>query len=469
VPNYRVLISLASLAIVFGLGGHQAVAATAIDGAFARQTPPTSNVSLRPANAKEALLYSFSANGIIPFGGLIEDSKGAFYGMTQGGGSSGCGGNGCGTVYKLTPAGSGYTESVLYTFSGLSDGALPLFGSLIADKSGALYGTTQYGGTSINCSGPNQPTGCGVVFKLTPSGTSYTESVLYSFKSGKDGAYPLSGLIAEKSGALYGTTSQGGNGSASNCPAGGGTGGCGTIFKLTPSGKTYKESLVYTFEGGSDGAYPDGALIADSKGALYTTTELGGGGPCSVAGVLGCGSVVKLTPSGKAFKESLLHSFENSPDGAFPYDTLVLDSKTGAFFGTTINGGANACSGYGCGTIFRLTPSGNGYSESVLHSFNGTNGALPVAGLIIDGDSLYGGTIYGGNEACSFSNIPGCGAIFSIKPTGAGFKVVYDFAGSSNDGAGVYSAPILGANGKLYGTTFVGGVGNAGSIYQLVP
>ncbi|MBD5654155.1 MAG: hypothetical protein IAI50_03115, partial [Candidatus Eremiobacteraeota bacterium] len=395
--------------------------------------------------------------------------KGAFYGTTNDGGGSGCGGNGCGVVYKLAPSGSSYTESVLYAFSGGTDGALPLFGSLIADNSGSLYGTTQYGGTSTNCRGPQQPTGCGVVFKLTPSGTSYTESVLYSFKSGKDGAYPLSGLIANNKGVLFGTTSQGGNGSASNCPAGGGTGGCGTIFKLTPSGKTYKESLVHTFEGGVDGAYPDDALIADSKGALYTTTELGGGGGCSVNGVLGCGSVVKLTPGANGFQESIIHSFGNSPDGAFPYDTLALDATTGALYGTTINGGANTCSGYTCGTIFRLTPSGSAYSETVLHSFGGTDGALPVAGLVIDGGLLYGATIYGGNQSCSFSNIPGCGALFSINPTGAGFKVVHDFQGSPSDGAGVYATPLLGANGKLYGTTFVGGAANDGSVYQLTP
>jgi uncharacterized repeat protein (TIGR03803 family) len=285
----------------------------------------------------------------------------------------------------------------------------------------------------------------------------------------KDGAYPLAGLIAQKSGVLYGTTSQGGHGSASNCPAGGGTGGCGTVYKLTPSGKTYKESVVYTFLGGNDGAYPDAALIADAKGALYTTTELGGGGACSVGGVAGCGTVVKYTLAGGTFHESVLHGFGSTPDGAFPYDALTLDAKSGALFGTTINGGANVCSGYSCGTIFRLMPSGSGYVESVLHSFGGSDGALPVAGLVIDGNLLYGATIYGGNESCSFSSISGCGAVFAIGPTGAGFKVVHDFQGSPSDGAGAYGTPFLGKSGKLLGTTFIGGAANDGSVYLLAP
>jgi uncharacterized repeat protein (TIGR03803 family) len=241
------------------------------------------------------------------------------------------------------------------------------------------------------------------------------------------------------------------------------------VFKLTPSGKKFTESILYKFQGGTDGAFPDGALVADNSGALYATTELGGGGACSVNGVAGCGTVIKLTPSGKGYSESVLHSFANAPDGAFPYDTLVINLKTGALYGTTINGGVNVCSGYGCGTVFSLTPGGNGYTEKVLYSFDGTHGGLPVAGLTVKGTELYGATLYGGENSCSFSNIPGCGVIFSIKPTGGGFKVVYSMQGTPNDGAGIYGTPLLGANGALFGTTYVGGASNVGSVYELVP
>jgi hypothetical protein len=127
------------------------------------------------------------------------------------------------------------------------------------------------------------------------------------------------------------------------------------------------------------------------------------------------------------------------------------------------------CSGYGCGTVFSLTPGGNGYAEKVLYSFDGTHGGLPVAGLTVKGTELYGATLYGGEDSCSFSNIPGCGVVFSIKPTGGGFKIVYSMQGTPNDGAGIYGTPLLGANGALFGTTYVGGASNVGSVYELVP
>jgi uncharacterized repeat protein (TIGR03803 family) len=466
----RLLSSLGLIALALGLGSPclaEGSEPSVLAALFGPQT--FGRAPAQPTkSAAETLLYSFGASGIVPFGGVIQDADGALYGMTHGGGGQGCGGGGCGTVYKLTPAGSSYTASVLHSFTAGSDGATPLFGSLILDSKGVLYGATQYGGTSSACGGPSQPNGCGVVFKLTPSGKTYKESILHSFAGGNDGAFPLSSLIADSNGALYGTTSQGG-GSSNNCPSFGGASGCGTIFKIASAGTKYTESLLYAFKGGTDGAIPDGGLVADASGALYGTTELGGGGACSVSGVPGCGTVFKLTPAGKGYSESVLHGFANAPDGAFPYDTLVLNSKTGALYGTTINGGTNVCSGYGCGTVFSVTPSGNGFKESVLYDFDGTHGGLPVAGLAVKGSELYGTTLYGGPPSCSFSAIPGCGVVFSIKPSGGGFKVVYDFVGMPTDGGGAYGTLFLGVKNTFFGTTYLGGASNIGSVYSLIP
>jgi uncharacterized repeat protein (TIGR03803 family) len=212
--------------------------------------------------------------------------------------------------------------------------------SLIGDNEGALYGTAESGGNSA-CA----PNGCGVVFKLTPPGkgqTAWRETVLYSF-SGSDGNAPQAGLIADNWGALYGTT------------AGGGGAGYGAVFKLTPPAKgqtTWRETVLYSFTGGSDGGSPLAPLIADNEGALYGTTTFGGN--YSACGGTGCGVVFKLTPPGKGhtvWTETVLHTFANGSDGANPHDGLVADQR-GALYGTTYQGGSSG----GSGTVFKLTP-----------------------------------------------------------------------------------------------------------------
>ncbi len=226
----------------------------------------------------ETVLHSFTGggDGAVPIAGLIADAAGNLYGTTFTGGGSGCGGSGCGTVFKLTRSG---TESVLHSFTGsFGDGAGPDAG-LIADAAGNLYGTTEFGGGSIGCRS-TIGNGCGTVFKLTPSGT---ETVLYSFTGGGDGAEPFAGLIADAAGNFYGTTSQGG---ASND---------GTVFKLTPSGT---ETVLHSFTDGSDGGFPLAGLITDAAGNLYGTTSQGGGG--SGCGDSGCGTVFEIAGSGFA-------------------------------------------------------------------------------------------------------------------------------------------------------------------------
>lgn len=340
---------------------------------------------VQPAGSKysESTLYGFGGgnDGRNPAAGLIFDKQGALYGTTTAGGGYGGGcGIGCGTVFKLKPTRSRYSESILYRFTGTPDGADPVAGLILDDK-GALYGTTAGGGYY----------GSGTVFKLTPSGSGYSESVLYSFEGGNDGAQPNAGLIFDKKRALYGTTSRGGSY------------GAGTVFKLAPSGSGYSESILYRFESGNDGARSAAGLIFDKSGALYSTTAAGGHD--------GFGTVFKLSPLGSSeYRENILLSFSGRKDGKEPRAALILD-KRGALYGTTSRGGR-----YGFGTAFKLTPAGSGYSqtysESVLHSFNFDNGAWPQAGLVRGATgALFGTTSRGGDHGYG-----GVGTVFELVP-----------------------------------------------------
>jgi uncharacterized repeat protein (TIGR03803 family) len=410
--------------------------------------PKTSDIQPTPSRTyTETVLYRFlgASNSVHPLAGLIADETGALYGTTYQGGASNNG-----MVFKLTPfetpSGRRYAESVLYSFLGGSDGAFPYAG-VIADKTGALYGTT----TGVTSS-------CGTVFKLMPSSTAsgrrYTESVLYRFQCGSDGSSPYAGLIAGDDGALYGTTIAGGAGPG--CYT-----GCGTVFKLTPfktaSGIGYIESVIYNFNlsGGRDGAAPYAGLMADGKGALYGTTLMGG--------TSGNGTVFKLTRSGGGYIETVIHDFQGSPvDGASPFAGLIVD-KTGALYGTTASGGIGGCGPFLCGTVFKLTPSGSGYTESIVHSFLGGDGRYPYAGLIVDKiDALYGTTRQGG----STDN----GTVYKLTPSGSGYteSVLYSFLGGSN-GADLLGGLVFDENGALYGTTGYGGVSNNGTVFKLTP
>jgi uncharacterized repeat protein (TIGR03803 family) len=263
------------------------LAFTACGGSYAT----TPNASFNPAMnrlpwkpvkamAAERVLYSFSgvSDGSSPVAGLISDASGALYGTTAAGGGTGCGGSGCGTVFKFAPSSNGYKETIIYNFTGEPDGQSPLDG-LAMDGAGALYGTTYMGGAGgLGCPpGPN----CGAVFKLTPSGSGYAESILYSFKLGTDGAYPDDRVIIGRDGALYGTTSEGGEDAA------------GTVFKIERSGVGYR--VLYNFKGGDDGNDPVSALLAGPKGVFYGTTVAGG---TSKSCYSGCGVVYKLFTSG---------------------------------------------------------------------------------------------------------------------------------------------------------------------------
>jgi uncharacterized repeat protein (TIGR03803 family) len=280
--------------------------------------------------------FAGGSGGAAPRAGLTAGTNGDLYGTTAAGGGSGCDGAGCGTLFKLAPDG---TFAVLHRFAGGIGGRDPR-GRLIADTAGNLYGTTYLGGGS-GCDGD----GCGTVFKLAPNGTF---QVLHAFTGG-DGKFPLSGLLADSAGTLYGTTSWGGGG---GCSLHASFTGCGVVFKLAADGSGF--AVLRSFTDG-DGAHPSGGLIADGAGILFGTTENGGASACRVDD-LGCGVVFKLAPDGTGF--STLHAFAGGNDGRLPLSDLIADSA-GNLYGTTFLGGGSGCAfARGCGTVFELSGTG---------------------------------------------------------------------------------------------------------------
>ncbi|MGB8908477.1 MAG: choice-of-anchor tandem repeat GloVer-containing protein [Candidatus Cybelea sp.] len=409
-------------------------------------------VSAEPL-AGESVLYAFTGapNAAFPYSGLLAGKHNEFYGVSNGGGTVGPSGLLDGTVYEVSSTGQ---ERVLYDFQGGNDGGGSEAG-LIADRAGNLFGATQVGGGSSACTN-----GCGVVFEMQPNGSGFTERVLHAFQGGSDGELPLASLLLGKHGVLYGTTSFGGG---SGCSGPSGFAGCGTVFSLTPSGSGYTEKIVYSFQGGTDGATPRDQLVADSKGVLYGTTEFGGktksACDASPSGNTTCGTVFKLTPSGN---ETILYRFDGGKrDGSNPRSALLLASN-GSLFGLTVFGGAATL---GAGTAYELTPYGKRYSERVIHFFGqgSVDGARPYdpEGLTADSSgNLYGTTLLSTVSPC------GCGTVFELSPTASGYgeKLLHVFA-AAGDGALPYGSVTLRKN-VIYGTTYEGGGYCYGSSYS---
>ena len=321
---------------------------------------------------------------------------------------------------------------LLYNFEGGTDGATPIAG-LVGDQSGNLFGTTRDGGGGV-CQGSGG-NGCGTAFELQLSGGRYSERLIHAFGSGGDGAHPDGELIRDASGAFYGTTHDGG------------TLGFGAIFKLAPAQAGYSESVIYSFQGGSDGSHPQGGLILDSSGNLYGTTVNGGGG-CD------CGTAFELVKGGSTYVERVMHSFEGGSDGAFPVSGLLSDQ--GSLFGTTAAGGAESL-----GTVFLLSPAPSGYSEKIIYSFQGEpDGEAPGSGLITNSKgSLFGTTEYGGEGNCSSGGgLFGCGTVFQLSVSGSTYteKILYRFVGGS-DGIFPLGGLVMNGRGTLFGTTSGGG------------
>jgi uncharacterized repeat protein (TIGR03803 family) len=390
----------------------------------------------------EKVIYNFKggSDGANPFNGLVTDTSGNLYGTTGDGGGTNCNGQGCGTVFQLAPPaaqGGAWTETVLYSFQGGTDAAGPE-ASLIFDSVGNLYGTTYGGGTSNE----------GAVFQLKPPATqggSWTETVLYSFKGGRDGEYPVASLIFDTAGNLYGTTVFGGLAHA------------GVVFQLAPpatQGGAWTETVIHTFGMGRDGLDPMAGLVLDGRGALYGTTL--------------SGIAFKLTPpvAGQGtWRETMIYNFTGGGNnGSEP--CALIRGKNGVLYGTTLLGGSSA----NAGTVFQLTPPtihGGSWTETTLYAFTGqSDGGLPCGTLVADqAGNLYGTT--SGNGA----NIPG--TVFQLTPPatqgGAWTETtLHDFTGG-HDGLGPAGGVIFGNGRALYGVTGGGGRSGHGTVFQVEP
>jgi uncharacterized repeat protein (TIGR03803 family) len=354
-------------------------------------------------------------------GNLIQGSDGNFYGVTSAAQNlEPRGTSGYGSAYKITSSG---TFTVLHTFAGgTSDGWNPE-GSLVEGSDGNFYGVTSKAGSSD-----------GTVYRMTPSGQ---VTVLHSFTgAASDGATPVSGLIEGSDGSFYGTTEDGG------------TSGCGTVYKITPSGSF---TLLYSFAfstggafGGtftSDGGFPSGGLVEGSDGNFYGITGFGGAN--------GWGTVYQVTPSG-AF--TLLHTFAKTTDnGIYGLGSLIQGSD-GKFYGLARDGGA-----IGAGIVFTITPSG---SFTIVYNFTGgaSDGSAPEATLVEGSD----GNFYGMAEGAASGVY---GTVVQITPSGS-VTLLHNFVGA--DGKFPYGNLVEGSDGSLYGYTSRGGASDDGTLFKLV-
>lgn len=371
-----------------------------------------------PAQTFTTLASFHGPDGATPrYGSLVEGTDGNFYGTTRGGGA-----HSHGTIFKMTRNGM---LTVLYSFcpqQGCSDGSDPDAG-LAPGSDGNFYGVTTAGGAS----------GDGTVFKITPNGA-FTS--LHSF-NGNDGVEPVGTLLLASDGNFYGTTN-----------AGGGVNGGGTVFKVTPNGTLTTIHNFCSLSLCADGSGPFAGLVQGTDGDFYGTTSGGGSGFLY-------GTVFKITPKGVL---TTLHSF-TGPDGSAPYGTLVRASD-GNFYGTTSSGGNTQACSFGCGTIFKITPTGG---FTALHSFNFTDGSYIIAGLIQGSDGNFYGTAGYGGSTQNCGN--GCGTIFSITPGGT-VTTLHNFAGFPSEGSLPVAGLIQTSDGTFYGTTEAGGSVGDGSVFS---
>src|ERR1035437_2492955 len=344
--------------------------------------------------------YYTNSDGANPYAGLILSGN-TLYGTAKFGGSSGAG-----TVFKVNPDGTGFTN--LHSFNGFGEGANPSGGLILSGNT--LYGTATYGGSG----------GVGTVFAVNTDGTGFTN--LYSFTGDNGGANPYAGLILSGN-ILYGTAYLGGGG------------GYGTVFKVNPDGTGFAN--LYSFTGSSDGGFPYAGLIL-SGNILYGTASRGGNSDK--------GTVFAVNTSGTGF--TTLHSFSGGSDGAFPQAGLVLSGNT--LYGAASQGGISA------GTVFAVNTDGTGFTN--LHTFNsGGDGAFPHAGLILSGNTLYGTTYDGGSSSY--------GTVFAVNTDGTGFTTLYAFTGD-RDGGNPQAGLILSGN-TLYGTAYNGSGQGNGMVFSL--
>ena len=385
------------------------------------------------------------------------------------------------------------TFNVIYRFTGHNSSAHPISGVTI-DQHGNLYGTSAWGGIYNG----------GTAFELKPTQSGFIYSELHDFGGGTDGSFPWGGVTVGPNGSIYGTT------------ATGGTGIGGTVFNLRPPATfcrsvlcPWDETVLYNFTGGSDGRNPQAGVVFDASGNICGTNVNGGGGSVGV--------VYEMTPSNGGWTYQLLYTFTNGQDGANPSSLLTFDSS-GNIYGTAAAGGQPGCSGFGCGTVYKLTSSGSGWSEHTLYSFqDGSDGANPAAGVIMDtagnlygatpGSNSNGGTVFqmnpsGGNWIFNLAydltgvgpgpvanlvrdragnlygaswgdGLYGQGAVFKLTPANGGwtYTSLHDFTGGA-DGGNAEGGLVMDSNGNLYGTTYQGGLsscGYCGVVFEITP
>ena len=368
-----------------------------------------------------SVIHNFTggADGANPYSGLAMDQDGTLYGTTVGGS------NGNGTVFQIKDSGAGYILNPLYRFRGGSDGVEPLATVTISSDE-SLYGTTAMGGTGNN----------GTVFNLRPPASicpsvvcPWTETVIYRFQGGSDGSEPNYGdLIFDSAGALYGVTIVGGIDNQ------------GTVYKLTPSGNQWTESVIYTLTGGADGGQPFAGMVFDHAGNLVSTAQLGG--------INGFGTIYELAPLGLQWVQHTLYSFTGgSNDGGAPVSAPLVDGSDD-LFGTTCGSSESG------GTVFELSPMGGTWTFDLLKGFSSFSCAW--SSLTQDNSgNFYGVTVYGGNLCSGL----GCGTIYKLSPVTGGYLYtdLHDFDGT--DGQNPYGRVVLDGAGNLYGTAAMGGSG----------
>jgi uncharacterized repeat protein (TIGR03803 family) len=388
--------------------------------------------ALATANAASTnVVYSFGGeeDGEYADSDLAIDASGNLYGTTVLGGTFGGG-----SVFKLARTPNGWVHSVLYSFTGGPDGGEPYKGVTL-DADGNLYGSAVTGGSG-SCEG-----GCGVIYKLTNNGGTWTQTVIHAFTGGDDGSGPGARLTIAGHGRLYGMT-----------PTGGAY-GLGTIYETHQDGNgNWVFNVIHAFTGGADGSSGSAGQMLLRNGRLY--------GAATAGGIYGKGTVFELTPTGNGeWTFKTIYSFQGQPDAGFPYGGLVFDAA-GNLYGTSYYDGA-----HNLGAVYKLSRRAVGeWKETVLYSFKGgSDGQNSISNLVFDAaGNLYGTTSEGGL---------GSGVIFQLSPaTGSHWTetVVHQFAGPP-DGAFAYNGMVGDGLGNFYGATVHGGADDEGSVYQFTP
>jgi uncharacterized repeat protein (TIGR03803 family) len=381
------------------------------------------------------VLHTFTGqgDGYQPYGALVMDSGGNLYGTTSEVG------HGAGTIFQFKHAGSNWILKTLYSFSG-PDGAIP-YGGVTFGPDGALYGITAQGGSDNE----------GTIYRLTPQASlcksfscPWNLTTLHSF-AGLDGRLPhFVAPVFDAEGNLYGTTGLGG------------ANGEGAIFHAVDSGGTWTESVIHSMDDFTEGAYPPSSVVADRAGNLYGVVE---------NSPTGFGAVFELNAS-TGWTLSILYNFTERSGGATPIGSLIVDAA-GNLYGTT----SSCVSGCG-GTVFELSPAGNGWTFTLLYSFTGPTNGGPAGPLTMDASgNLYGTAVAAGAN--------GYGSVFKLTHTQSGwtYTSLHDF--DRSDGAGPYGGVVLDSSGNIYGTAAYGGTtgGNCsgpggvgcGVIFEITP